>query len=119
MNAASLLSELTRRGVSLEPRGAVLHYRAPCGSLTPELRAALVKHKPTVLALLQNRVAALRAAGDAAARIHEHCALCKRCPPPWEWGTPEEPPGLCVAGSQLWRVYREARGRALGELPWD
>lgn len=52
MNTESLLRELTRRGVRLEPRGDRLHVSAPMGVLTEELGFALSEHKQALLELL-------------------------------------------------------------------
>jgi hypothetical protein len=43
---------LARLGVELSARGDRLHYQAPKGVLTPEIKAALVTHKPALLANL-------------------------------------------------------------------
>ena len=42
MTAGETLAELDRRGVVLEPNGDTLRYKAPQGTLTPELRNALL-----------------------------------------------------------------------------
>jgi hypothetical protein len=52
MTAGTLLISLWRLGVQLEKRGAHLHVDAPVGTLTPELRNALVEHRDAVLAAL-------------------------------------------------------------------
>ena len=54
MTGVDVLAVLKDRGVVLQPQGEVLHYRAPKGVLTAELRQALVDNKPEVLALLKN-----------------------------------------------------------------
>ena len=53
MTGGEVLVHLKNHGVILEPNGDNLHYRAPKGVLTLELRQALVEHKTEVLALLQ------------------------------------------------------------------
>ena len=53
MTGSDVLVGLKNCGVVLEPQGTNLHYRAPKGVLTSELRQALVEHKSEVLALLK------------------------------------------------------------------
>ncbi|MBI5018481.1 MAG: hypothetical protein HZB55_23725 [Deltaproteobacteria bacterium] len=53
MTALDLLRDLEAQGFLLEARGERLHVEAPAGTLTPELRANLTEHKPTLLRLLQ------------------------------------------------------------------
>jgi hypothetical protein len=43
---------LERLGVELSASGERLHYKAPAGALTPEVKAALATHKPALLARL-------------------------------------------------------------------
>lgn len=52
MTPTKLLTELSRRGIELTADGSELHYRAPKGALTPELRAAVAVLKPELLAIL-------------------------------------------------------------------
>ena len=49
MTLADLLTTLDSLGVRLSARGDALHYRAPPGALTPELRAALVHASSVVI----------------------------------------------------------------------
>jgi hypothetical protein len=53
VSVATLLLELSRRNIRLETGGGRLHVDAPAGALTPELRAALTREKPDLLAALQ------------------------------------------------------------------
>ena len=53
MMAVDLMLELQRRGVKLSSSGEQLHYRAPEGSLTPELRKEVSKHKVEILRFLR------------------------------------------------------------------
>ncbi len=53
-----LLTDLDRLGVKLSARGDRVHYRAPAGSMTSEIKAALAAHKPALLRLLADRPAA-------------------------------------------------------------
>lgn len=53
MNAMQILTELKSRGILLEPRGDRLRVDAPRGSLSDELRQALVEHKGEILAWLR------------------------------------------------------------------
>jgi len=52
MRLEALLSELRIRGVRLYCAGNGLHYQAPKGALTPELRDKVVRHKSELLAVL-------------------------------------------------------------------
>lgn len=52
MTPATLVLELTRRGVRLAPEGGRLRYEAPPGALTVDLLAALREHKAAILELL-------------------------------------------------------------------
>jgi sulfur transfer complex TusBCD TusB component (DsrH family) len=52
MTLRDLLTETRNAGIQLEARGDRLHVEAPAGAVTPELRAALVAHKPDLLAVL-------------------------------------------------------------------
>lgn len=52
MTPRAMLSELHARGVVLIPEGSALRYLAPKGALTPELRQALIVHKPDLIRLL-------------------------------------------------------------------
>src|SRR5438093_899337 len=56
MSRAELLDALRRRGVTVTAIDDRLVYRAP-GTLTPEDRAALVRHKPGLLAALRGHSA--------------------------------------------------------------
>lgn len=47
-----LIEDLGRRGVGITAAGRNLHYRAPKGAMTAELRAALVANKAALLDLL-------------------------------------------------------------------
>ena len=52
MTLTELHALLGRLGVELTARGDRLHYKAPAGALTPEVKAALATHKPALLARL-------------------------------------------------------------------
>jgi hypothetical protein len=54
-DVAELLAELTRRGVTLEPRGDALAFH-PRSKVTGELRARLQQHKGEILKLLRGEV---------------------------------------------------------------
>lgn len=54
MTATNILAELTARGVILTPEGDRIRYRGPKKALTPELLEQVAKHKPELLAYLQN-----------------------------------------------------------------
>ena len=52
MTTCDLLNACGVIGIHLEVRGEQLHVGAPAGVVTPELRDALMRHKPDLLALL-------------------------------------------------------------------
>ena len=52
MKALELLTTLRAAGIELEARGDRLHVEAPLGVVTAELRDALARHKPDLLAAL-------------------------------------------------------------------
>ena len=52
MTLTELHALLERLGVELSASGERLHYKAPAGALTPEVKAALATHKPALLARL-------------------------------------------------------------------
>ena len=54
MTGGQVLAVLKCCGVVLEPQGDKLHYRAPRGVLTPQLRQALAEHKAEILSLLKD-----------------------------------------------------------------
>jgi hypothetical protein len=47
-----LLAAVRQAGIHLSADGHTLKFDAPRGALTPELRAALIEHKATLLAVL-------------------------------------------------------------------
>jgi hypothetical protein len=49
----ALLAELRARGVVLAPAGDRLRYRAPRGTLTPDLRQQLLSQKAELLLMLE------------------------------------------------------------------
>lgn len=53
MTAATLLAELRTRGATVAAVGDRLRIEAPAGTVTPEMRAALAKHKAALLTLLE------------------------------------------------------------------
>jgi len=55
MSAAVLLESLRSRGVILSADGDQIKYRAPRGTMTPDLRQALADRKGELLALLSEQ----------------------------------------------------------------
>ncbi len=53
MTPTDLLADLAQHGVQLWAEGDHLHFRAPSGALTPELRAALGQYRSQILAALR------------------------------------------------------------------
>jgi hypothetical protein len=62
-----LLAAVQQAGIHLSADGDTLKYDAPRGALTPDLRAALLEHKATLLAVLE-RLQAMRHLAVAAPR---------------------------------------------------
>jgi hypothetical protein len=90
MTRPELHALLGRLGIKLSVRGDRLHYQAPPGSMTPEVRTALADHKPALLGLLAGTESPSPA------------------PPPW----PPRPAELAT-----WPVeWRERWGRLANEL---
>lgn len=52
MTTLELLKELKTKGVSLSVVGGKLHYNAPTGALTPNLKAALHAHKAELVEII-------------------------------------------------------------------
>ena len=52
MTPTELLTTLSQLGVEVAAEGDMLHYRAPQGVLTPDLKDAMKAHKPDLLKLL-------------------------------------------------------------------
>jgi hypothetical protein len=66
MTAAALLADLRKRGASIAAVGDRLRIEAPAGTVTPEMREVLTRHKAALLAMLS------RGAGDS--ELCEHVA---------------------------------------------
>ena len=60
MSGATLLEDLTRRGVKLWTEGGELRCRGPKKTLTPEVLAQLKQHKPEILEQLNTPTAEAR-----------------------------------------------------------
>jgi hypothetical protein len=56
MTLPELHALLDRLGIVLSVRGDRLHWAAPPGAMTPEIKAALAAHKPALLRLLDDRL---------------------------------------------------------------
>ena len=63
MNARALLGTLRGLGVNLAADGHRLHVDAPAGSITDQMRAALVENKSSLLELLECERRKLEVAG--------------------------------------------------------
>ena len=75
MTAAALLHTLTARGVVLTAEADRLRFRAPAGTITPELRRQIEAHKTALIEALAHREqAALFSPAPATPRIHPHAA---------------------------------------------
>ena len=53
MTAHQALQEARHRGITLTPAGTALRFVGPKGALNEELKLALKKHKPSIIALLE------------------------------------------------------------------
>lgn len=53
MNVATLLREVHQHGILLEARDGHLHYRAPKGALTPQLRRAVLAKRSDIITMLE------------------------------------------------------------------
>jgi hypothetical protein len=56
MTAADLLTSCRERGIVLIDEGENLRFRAPRGAMTPDLKAALARHKRELLAMLRESI---------------------------------------------------------------
>jgi len=74
VTAADLLPELRRRGVILTADGNRIVYRAPKGTLTPELREAVVRFKGEILGIL--RVSNIEDEAPPVPCMSPNCAGC-------------------------------------------
>ena len=63
MNARALLDELRALDVKLTADGNRLHVDAPAGSITDQMRTALIENKPRLLKLLEWERRKLEVAG--------------------------------------------------------
>ena len=68
MNATTLLTDLIDRGIRLSVSGERLNIDAPKGAVTPDLRAALVEHKTSLLRLLNAQDAEVQWRAEAMRR---------------------------------------------------
>jgi hypothetical protein len=117
MTLTELHALLGRLGVELTARGDRLHYRAPAGVLTRELKAALGRHKPALLATLARMDDRPGPAGSRASEPASPAGPDGPGPPPADRGWRQ-----AVA---TWPVeWRERWGRRANELqdrgePWN
>ena len=54
MTPIEILSITKRRGIVLEAEGGLIKYKAPVGTMTPDLIETIRVHKPSILALLNS-----------------------------------------------------------------
>ena len=116
MTLTELHALLERLGVELSARGERLHYKAPAGVLTPEIKAALAAHRPALLALLARADDRTDPAGPPASEPPEPVGSDGPGPPPAGRGW--------RAAVARWPVeWRERWGRRANEIeaggePW-
>ncbi len=108
MNTAELLTEVQRRGIQLRAEGASLHYQAPKGTLTADLRAKLKAHKAELLTALEKSTAE-RIAQDHGLTLAD---LQQAAGP--DWPEIENDPATLEA---LARAIQTRRMRERGEVP--
>lgn len=128
MDAVAVLNRLTADGIRLEVRGGTLLAK-PKDSLTDELRALIVSHKPELVHLLldeavdeatRERAAILEVdgghTGQSAAEIAElagayysHHWSCPACRTGTQAGAKLHRP--CPEGARLWDAYCEAANK--------
>jgi hypothetical protein len=96
MTLFDLQSCLDRLGVKLSARGDRLHFQAPAGALTPEIKAALVLHKPALLARLEKEASPTRpsSAQDVGVKSGPAIAPESAEAEAVEQSAPAEPPAL-------------------------
>ena len=99
MTAVAILEEAKQRGIVLEAQGEELRYRAPRGSLTPDLLEAMKEHKAELLQSLPQVKVKARIRGKeeiaetASADVCFHCkgericrcAFCAVTAPRMQW----------------------------------
>jgi hypothetical protein len=83
MTMVEILALTRSAGIRLEARGRTLRVEAPAGTLTPELRAALIGFKPNLLVVLE-RLQAMR-----------HLAVIAPRPLPYARAWAKGGPGRC------------------------
>jgi len=71
VSAAQILQHARSLGIELTPTDGKLHYEAPAGRLTAELREALTKHKAAILDVLQAERVRENRAGRLARELQE------------------------------------------------
>ena len=71
MTTDELLTELSQRRIGLSVDSGKLRFRAPAGSLTPELRGAIAGHRTEIIRRLQ-------AGQDSTATAVADCVACAR-----------------------------------------
>ena len=74
MSAAWSLPALKARGIELWAQGKTLRYRAPAGTVTPDLLAALKAHKPELLQTLSKWANLEPAAAEACTSLSGYIA---------------------------------------------
>lgn len=81
MSLTAILDEVKKHGIILEVQGDQLRYRARKGSLTAELREALVRHKPQIIAALTASKPSAKARIRGADELIEtaHVDVCFHC----------------------------------------
>lgn len=108
MTAAELMDKLERLGVKLSISGDKLRLQAPVGVITPELKEAVLKHKPALMALLSGQPVEVVFWPGVKAKVYRARPSCLEAggclretdcdlfPLTWRWGWCRERVGLTV-----------------------
>jgi len=101
MTPEALLTELEQRGVKVSFNGDKLRFVAPAGVLTPELKEAIAKRKPELVAWLRNPTCEVWPNTGKVVKLYRarqscmeagHCLQwsretdCNLFPLTWRWG---------------------------------
>ena len=75
-----ILAEIQKRGIRIEADGDLIRYEAPKGSLTPELREAMARHKADLISLLARTHGQASPTGHGLCPGPQKCAACYAIP---------------------------------------
>ena len=125
MSAPWSLPTLKARGIELWAQGETLRYRAPPGTVTPDLLAALKAHKPELLQTLSKRANLEPAAAEACVSLKGYitpAALLSKLAPEDLADLEAMPTGLAVGFLRALAtacVWTDMRRQGIAPLGWD